>query len=130
MPAVGGDNSSVRVSGGFIAANNSKGTAFDGNPSFQNAIVSSNGAGNVYGSAELTENITIGTGKNLKSLHIPYGASLSGSGNLTISLNGSFTTENLTADMIQVPASANTSMTEEEIAASLTIQNPTVLVAS
>ena len=126
MPAVGGDNSSVRVSGGFIAANNSKGTAFDGNPSFQNAIVSSNGAGNVYGSAELTENITIGTGKNLKSLHIPYGASLSGSGNLTISLNGSFTTENLTADMIQVPASANTSMTEEEIAASLTIQNPTV----
>ena len=126
MPAVGGRNSSVSVSGGFVAANNSKGTAFGGNPSFQNAIVSSNGAGNVYGSAELTENITIGTGGNLKSLHIPYGASLSGSGNLTISLNGSFTTENLTADMIQVPASANTSMTEEEIAASLTIQNPTV----
>ena len=86
MPAVGGRNSSVSVSGGFVAANNSKGTAFGGNPSFQNAIVSSNGAGNVYGSAELTENITIGTGKNLKSLHIPYGASLSGSGNLTISL--------------------------------------------
>ena len=61
-------------------------------------IVFENGAGTVYGDVVLNENYAVPAGY---SLHISAGASLSGSG--TLSGGGTFTTENLTEDMISVP---------------------------
>ena len=129
MPAVGGRISSVSVRGVVVLAKNDDGGAvFGGSPQFENAIVFSNLAGRVYGHVELIENITL---TRAKTLHIPYGASLTGIGKVsTIMDTAPFTTENLTEDMIQVPANLGTNMTEEEIAASLTIQNPTICGAT
>ena len=129
MPAVGGRISSVSIRGVVVLAKNDDGGAvFGGSPQFENAIVFSNLAGRVYGHVELIENITL---TRAKTLHIPYGASLTGIGKVsTIMDTAPFTTENLTEDMIQVPANLGTNMTEEEIAASLTIQNPTICGAT
>ena len=129
MPAVGGRISSVSVRGVVVLAKNDDGGAvFGGSPQFENAIVFSNLAGRVYGHVELIENITL---TRAKTLHIPYGASLTGIGKVSTMMDTTpFTTENLTEDMIQVPANLGTNMTEEEIAASLTIQNPTICGAT
>lgn len=133
MPAVGGyGGGTVEVTGGIAAAHNSgRRDAFGGNPTFQNAIVFQSGAGRIYGDVTLNRNLWIGNSTEMRTLCISYGASLGGSGTVVdgtvgIGSSGNFTTENLTPEMIQIPRNLNTGMTEEEIAATITIENPTV----
>ena len=109
-----GGTGSVTITGGIVDAKGGEGNAsgdYAGNPignggnasgtatvTKTTGIVFENGAGTVYGDVTLDGNYAVPAGY---SLHIPAGASLSGSGNL--SGGGTFITENLTEDMVSVP---------------------------
>ena len=111
---VTGGTGTVNITGGIVDAKGGEGNAsgdYAGNPignggnasgtatvTKTTGIVFENGAGTVYGDVTLDGNYAVPAGC---SLHIPAGASLSGSGTLTG--GGTFTTENLTEDMVSVP---------------------------
>ncbi len=109
-----GGTGTVNITGGIVDAKGGEGNAsgdYAGDPignggnasgtaavTKTTGIVFENGAGTVYGDVTLDGNYAVPAGC---SLHIPAGASLSGSGTLTG--GGTFTTENLTEDMVSVP---------------------------
>ena len=109
-----GGTGSVTISGGIVDASSPTDvywTGYEGAPignggnttaaatvNKTTAIVFENGVGTVCGDVTFDGSYAVPAGY---SLHIPAGASLSGSG--TLSGGNAFTTENLTADMISVP---------------------------
>ncbi len=109
-----GGTGTVNITGGIVDAKGGEGNAsgdYAGDPignggnasgtaavTKTTGIVFENGVGTVYGDVTLDGNYAVPAGC---SLHIPAGASLSGSGTLTG--GGTFTTENLTEDMVSVP---------------------------
>lgn len=138
--AIIGGNGTVTISGGIVDASsptnvywqgyegapmgNGGNTTGIGSVNKNNAIVFENGVGTVCGDVAFDGRYQVPGGY---SLHIPAGASLSGRGVLTG--GGTFTTENLTEDMVSVPTGLyyNGEDRTEEIAGKVALSGGTTI---
>ena len=138
--AIIGGNGTVTISGGIVDASsptnvywqgyegapmgNGGNTTGIGSVNKNNAIVFENGVGTVCGDVAFDGRYQVPGGY---SLHIPTGASLSGRGVLTG--GGTFTTENLTEDMVSVPTGLyyNGEDRTEEIAGKVALSGGTTI---